>query len=171
MSQQTELPFPEESDLRSTPREIPGTDGRAVAYEDGTIEIDGHKISGGVRPNGYLSQWFPGRGTLYLHRAICDAFHGEKPGREYEVDHVNRDRLDNRPSNLRWMTWEENGERRVHRFGADNPGARFSADDVRKLRALHYEHGLSCAALSRIWGVHRSTAHRAITGRRYSNVK
>lgn len=34
---------------------------------------------------------------------VCTAFHGKKPGRQYEVDHINTIRTDNRADNLRWV--------------------------------------------------------------------
>ena len=36
----------------------------------------------------------------YMHRLIM----GDPPSPELEIDHINRDRLDNRRSNLRWAT-------------------------------------------------------------------
>ena len=48
--------------------------------------------------------------TVLLHREIMGAQRGE------EVDHINRDRLDNRRSNLRLVTHKENCQNRDNRY-------------------------------------------------------
>ena len=40
--------------------------------------------------------------TRMAHRVICEAFHGSPPSPKAEVDHINQDKEDNRPTNLRW---------------------------------------------------------------------
>lgn len=46
-------------------------------------------------------------GTFLIHRLIADTM-CERPEGTYEVDHINRNSLDNRPENLRWVTHSEN---------------------------------------------------------------
>ena len=43
-----------------------------------------------------------------IHQIVATAFHGESPSKEYIVDHIDTNRQNNRPSNLRWITREEN---------------------------------------------------------------
>lgn len=43
-----------------------------------------------------------------VHRIVAFAFHGEPPTKEHIVDHVDTNRQNNRPSNLRWITRLEN---------------------------------------------------------------
>lgn len=50
--------------------------------------------------NTFKSYWF--------HILVCTAFHGPRPSPRHQVDHINRDRFDNRPENLRWVTPHEN---------------------------------------------------------------
>ena len=47
-------------------------------------------------------------GTERIHRIVCTAFHGEPPTPQHVVDHINTNRQDNRPDNLRWVTKLEN---------------------------------------------------------------
>ena len=42
-----------------------------------------------------------------VHVVVCEAFHGPKPqGKRITVDHIDRDRSNNKASNLRWATHE-----------------------------------------------------------------
>ncbi|MBO9457385.1 HNH endonuclease [Paracoccus sp. R12_1] len=53
---------------------------------DGYMAISGHKI----------------------HRIVATAFHGEQPSKSHVVDHIDTNRRNNRPENLRWVTRLEN---------------------------------------------------------------
>jgi len=48
----------------------------------------------------------------FVHRLILDAFVGQCPD-EYECRHLDGNRSNNRPENLRWGTRKENGEDKV----------------------------------------------------------
>jgi len=39
-----------------------------------------------------------------IHRIVATAFHGTPPAPEYVVDHIDTNRQNNRPENLRWIT-------------------------------------------------------------------
>lgn len=43
-----------------------------------------------------------------IHRIVATAFHGEPPTNEHVVDHIDTNRRNNRPENLRWLTRLEN---------------------------------------------------------------
>lgn len=54
--------------------------------------------------------------TKKVHRMVCEAFHGTCPAPGMQVRHLNGDKLDNRPENLKWGTSKENAEdMRQHR--------------------------------------------------------
>lgn len=43
-----------------------------------------------------------------VHRIVATAFHGEQPSKSHVVDHVDTNKQNNRPENLRWVTRLEN---------------------------------------------------------------
>lgn len=53
--------------------------------------------------NGYLHI-----SSVRVHRIVATAFHGDPPDPKYVVDHIDTNRHNNRPENLRWLTRLEN---------------------------------------------------------------
>jgi hypothetical protein len=47
-------------------------------------------------------------GNIKVHRAVCEAFHGEPPFAGAVVIHNDEDAHNNRPENLKWGTQKEN---------------------------------------------------------------
>lgn len=43
-----------------------------------------------------------------IHRIVCTAFNGPPPTNQHVVDHIDTNRANNRPENLRWLTRLEN---------------------------------------------------------------
>jgi hypothetical protein len=43
-----------------------------------------------------------------IHRIVATAFHGEPPTKEHVIDHIDTNKQNNRPENLRWVTRLEN---------------------------------------------------------------
>ena len=46
--------------------------------------------------------------SVRVHRIVATAFHGDAPTKEHVVDHIDTNRQNNRPENLRWITRLEN---------------------------------------------------------------
>lgn len=46
--------------------------------------------------------------SIRIHRIVATAFHGEAPTKEHVVDHIDTNKQNNRPDNLRWVTRLEN---------------------------------------------------------------
>lgn len=53
------------------------------------------------------------RKTRLIHQLVMENFGPPKPGKNYQIDHINRDKLDNRIENLRWVTPRENCNNRI----------------------------------------------------------
>jgi hypothetical protein len=60
---------------------------------------------------------------FYVHRLVCEHFHGPQPSPDHEVAHYDRNTKNNHYSNLRWATKSEN-QRDRHRHGT-MPGQPF----------------------------------------------
>lgn len=46
--------------------------------------------------------------AIRVHQVVCTAFHGPAPDEDMVVDHMDTNRCNNRPENLRWVTRLEN---------------------------------------------------------------
>ncbi|WP_208326835.1 HNH endonuclease signature motif containing protein [Flavobacterium sp. 270] len=46
--------------------------------------------------------------SVRIHRIVATAFHNEAPTKEHVVDHIDTNKQNNRPTNLRWVTRLEN---------------------------------------------------------------
>lgn len=46
--------------------------------------------------------------SVRIHRIVATAFHSEPPTKEHVVDHIDTNKQNNRPKNLRWVTRLEN---------------------------------------------------------------
>ena len=55
------------------------------------------------------------------HVLVCRAFRGRRPSSRHVASHLNGNKLDNRPANLKWETWEKNRDR-TYEHGTDDRG-------------------------------------------------
>lgn len=77
--------------------------GSYYIVDDGHVYKETGKEIGSVDSNGYIVASTLG----YIHRLIWETFNGKIP-EEYEIDHINTIRNDNRLENLRLVTHKEN---------------------------------------------------------------
>jgi len=83
--------------------------------DNGTVLKHSHI---GKRPRPTDNQWTFGKpndktgymeiASVRIHRIVATAFHGEPPTKEHVVDHIDTNKRNNRPENLRWVTRLEN---------------------------------------------------------------
>lgn len=75
-----------------------------------------------------------GRKLLRVHRLLAEAYIPKIDGKEY-VDHINRDKLDNRIENLRWVTRKENSRNMDSRIVCPETGE--SVCDLANVNEYH----------------------------------
>src|SRR3990167_7065204 len=93
--------------------------------------------------------------TTYVHEIIAIAFLGPRPN-GMQCCHYNGDGGDNRPSNLRWGTSDDNQQDKI-RHGRSPRGIRhwkskLTNDDVRSIRSSRIN-GATLDSLSKLYGV------------------
>ena len=105
---------------------------------------------------------------IYLHRAICEAFHGPCPD-GHVCRHLDGNRHNNAAENLAWWTPKQNNADKIAHgtatIGERNPMSKLNKRDVLAMRRLRNSSGASFAAIAAGFGVSTMTAHRAITGK------
>lgn len=132
-------------------------------------------------PEGIVSQHLGHNGYKYIdfvvsgkrnrrlvHRLVALAF---VPGHFHEatVDHVDGDRTNNVPSNLRWVSRAENTKlQNAHGRGAPkgekHPGAKLKDEDVRQIFLL-IQQGHSYNTIGKMLGVSGSLIHKISSGK------
>jgi hypothetical protein len=96
---------------------------------------------------------------IALHRLLAIAFL-PNPENKREVNHINGDRLDNKLSNLEWVTPKENIQHSI-RIGTNtqclpgerNPMSKLKPDQVIKIRSMTGSH----QNIAKVFGVSRRT--------------
>jgi len=103
----------------------------------------------------------------YVHRLICEAFHGAAPS-GHQCRHLDGDRRNSAASNLAWGTPSENNrDKDVHSTspkGERNPMAKLTTERVAEMKRMRAETGAPFHQIAGAFGVTAMTAHRAITG-------
>ena len=114
---------------------------------------------------------------VMVHKLVADAF-VPNPDNKPCVNHINSDASDPRAVNLEWCTHKENtmhsylaGRLKVPHpgHGVDNPHAKLTDDDVRKIREMSAT-GLSNAKVAKVFGIDRSKISRIKNGRAWKHV-
>ncbi len=104
----------------------------------------------------------------FVHRLVLETFTGPCPP-GMECDHRNRDKTDNRLSNIRWCTRRENCDAKTTRGSVMDGSRHLEEHQVLEVRA-RYAKGESQAALSRAFGVKPLTIYRIVTRRTWADL-
>ena len=107
---------------------------RAPAYEvsdRGRVRRadTGRVLAAAVNDRGYRKLHLGRRCQVYVHQLVAEAFLGARPP-GHVVDHLDLDRLNNRPSNLRWLREDLNRVRWQHGGWVDTHEPRQDAREL-----------------------------------------
>ena len=152
---------------------IPGHPGFYAIDNGEIIGKRGKPLKGHIDRCGYHEVLFSENGCTknYLaHRLILSTFAPIENMEQYDVNHKNGNKLDNRLDNLEWSTRSEN-VKHSYRHGLQNkvtnPHGTFrvlSEDDIQKILELHSE-GLLDGEISELIGCSRELVSRKIRER------
>jgi len=129
------------------------------------ISKRGHRIATGILKAAPTDNGYP-RATIahgvyrYVHKMVCEAFHGPRPSPLHEVAHGDGDRTHNAASNLRWDT---NAGNHADRQRHGRAAKKLTPEEVQMIRASP----LNGAQLGERLGVARSTVNRIRSGNKW----
>lgn len=120
--------------------------------------------------------------SMMVHVLVCTTFHGEKPSSKHEVRHLDGNRKNNTPNNLRWGTRSENirdsirhGTSKIHELGKiwgkinsykrENRKYKLTISDAGKIREAFKSGAVSQKALSVEYAVDASLISRIISNK------
>jgi hypothetical protein len=85
--------------------------------------------------NGYAGIYlYPLTRRRMVSRLVCKAFHGEPPTPDCHADHINGVRSDNRATNLRWLSPDQNRQLRKFAVGSANGAAKLTDKQIEDIR-------------------------------------
>lgn len=94
---------------------------------------------------------------------------------DWQIDHVDDDKSNNKVTNLEWVTKKENSRRAKQNSllpqGSEHHGAKLTEDDVRKIRDLYSSDNYSQYDLAELFSVQVMQINRIVNRKRWTHVE
>lgn len=123
----------------------------------------GHVLIATIRSGGYYAVNIRGK-AYHIHEIVCVTFHGQKPSTDHQVDHIDRNELNNHSSNLRWVTKEEN---RANKDNATEYRKHLTYSEWVEIIEYFKSGDYSKNAISKLVGISRCTIINLLYGKTY----
>ena len=116
--------------------------------------------------------------TVPIHRLVANTFISEKPGKDYQVNHIDGNKLNNRVTNLEWVTCKENinhgwmhGLYKIeNRQGEKGSQAKFNNKQIREACEYMAYSDLTYEEISKITGVSEHMLCKIHTGKCWTHI-
>jgi hypothetical protein len=113
-----------------------------------------------------------------VHRLVLSTFNPVENMEDYDVNHKNGNKLDNRLENLEWCTRAENIKHAYEnglerkRCGEEHHAHKLTEKDVRYIKRVYVKRDLQfgAVALAQQLGVDRTTIHDVIRGKTWREI-
>lgn len=162
--------------IPSAPNYEASADGRVRRSVGGQGARAGVILSPRLSRNGYLTLKLRHTGTkraAYVHRLVCEAFHGAPPSNFHEVAHANGIRRDNSACNLSWKTRSENHQDKARHgtllIGERHPCAILTEQEVLEIRTKHQE-GAMQTVLAQAYEVSEGTIFDVVHHKKWRHL-
>lgn len=157
---------------------------RIIKRPSGNYLRHGHFMEGRDDTHGYLTVCIKNREqrkNVKIHRLVAIAFI-ENPENKREVNHINGIKTDNRKLNLEWMTSKENKSHawnmglytkqdRSKLSGENNPTSKFTEDQVREIRKIYGQGGISQKALGKLYNTSQAQIFYIVNRITWKNIE
>lgn len=105
------------------------------------------------------------RKTFKVHHLVLNTFIGNRPS-GYQTDHIDRDRANNKLSNLEWVSPQENVNRRPYSSGENHCNSVLTFSEIKEIVNLNNE-GAPLKEIAQRFNVSNSTIEGIRYGRTY----
>jgi hypothetical protein len=143
------------------------------------LQTRGTKAGSALKPflvNGYLGCGLHAENvkrTVYVHRLVCEAFHGPASVDKPYALHRDGSRDNNHAANLYWGSQKDNladsAKHGVMRYGQDRKNTVLTETQVREIRA-RAENGEKYRAIAKDYPVCRQTIEQIVHRQRWSHI-
>ena len=107
--------------------------------------------------------------TVFIHKLVALAFHGEPQLPDLQVAHLNGNSVDNRAENLTWATAQENSDHKITHgtllYGDDNPGTKLCKFAINLIHHLVHEEKWTFAKVANVSGTSTNSVARIAQGK------